>query len=194
MRVKIIHTSSNVLNFLIAISFSRANVKADVKYKNLQENHTDDIWNSSLASNAKVAFSGETRELGLGPQWAEEYLEQSIENVDAPSAQVGENPNFAYSKFMKFMRQEGDLPIEASPVTKTEELDDKWSSEFSENKSKELTGLSTVAQEADSGLSAIDDQNAAAGTWVNEFVKKKTAEGRSEFLNILILTILRTGF
>lgn len=140
-----------------------------------QETHTDDIWNNQpIVSNAKVAFLGETHELGLGPKWAEEYLEHSIDHPDATAAK-SENPDFAYSKFMKFMRQEGDLPIEtaAATVSNIEKLDSKWTSEFTETEStKPLETVSGESKEADTKvLSAIDEQSAVAGSWINEFTK-----------------------
>ena len=165
--------------------------------KNFQENHTDDIWNAPLAVGSKITFPGETSEFGLGPQWAEEYLEQSIENAESITVSgtdnlAQENPNFAYSKFMKFMRQENDNPVETVPISKTEEtLDNKWSSEFIKNEDdKEKLIDSADAKTESNILSAVDEQNAAAGSWVNEFTNDNTTEGKIMNIFYLILYFL----
>lgn len=125
-----------------------------------------------MISHARVSFPGETHELGLGPKWAQEYLEQSIDHPTSIKSEF-ENPDFAYSKFMKFMRQEGDIPIETGAASKVES-EDKWISEFTEVKSGNT--LETVNKEPNlndaSTLSAIDEQSAAAGSWLEEFNAK----------------------
>ncbi|XP_011498019.1 PREDICTED: peroxisomal targeting signal 1 receptor [Ceratosolen solmsi marchali] len=141
-----------------------------------QENHKDDIWNvQPIASNAKVAFPGETHELGLGPKWAEEYLEHSIDHPEAATAK-SENPDFAYSKFMKFMRQEGDLPIEAAPSPNTENLDNNWTANFTETADTKPSETTIEESKGDEthALSTVDEQSALATTWTNEFSKNKS--------------------
>lgn len=139
----------------------------------MQENHADDIWNTPVTSTTRIAFPGETHELGLGPRWAEEYLEHSIDNAEVAgkSSDNAENPNFAYSKFMKFMRQEGDLPVEAGTISPRENLDDKWSSEFTDGRNVPDTA-SGESNVEDGVLSAVDEELEAAGSWVEEFTKK----------------------
>ncbi|XP_058791839.1 peroxisomal targeting signal 1 receptor [Phymastichus coffea] len=141
-----------------------------------QEIHSDDIWNVHPVGDTKVAFPGETRELGLGPQWAEEYLEQRIE----PDGK--ENSEFAYSKFMKFMRQEGDLPLESAPVSNVQESFEKWTSEFTETentKPAEVVTDEKPKQDDPNPLSAVDEQNAVAGNWIDEFTNNDNQDTES---------------
>lgn len=130
-----------------------------------QETHSDDIWNSHAVGDTNVAFPGETGELGLGPKWAEEYLEHRIE----PDGK--ESSDFAYSKFMKFMRQEGDLPLQSAPVAGVEETFEKWTSEFTETESTKPAEVTdeTPKQDVPNVLSGVDEQNAVAGNWIDEF-------------------------
>lgn len=116
----------------------------------------------------------------MGPKWAEEYLEHSVDNVEKDVNQNGfvakpkealdnEDPNFAYSKFMKFMRQEGEIPIESgqSSLPNLEKLDDKWTEEFSAVKTTSKDN--DQSQDQDPVLSKVDEELAAAGTWAEEF-------------------------
>lgn len=79
---------------------------------------------------------------------------------------------------MKFMRQEGDVPIEAGSSSKVD-VDDKWISEFTEVKNgKSLDAVSKEPNFADANsLSAIDEQSAVAGSWLEEFNEKKDKSG-----------------
>ncbi|XP_023248143.1 peroxisomal targeting signal 1 receptor [Copidosoma floridanum] len=139
-----------------------------------QENHRDDIWNAHPAVlNTTVAFPGETRELGLNPKWAEEYLEQSIDHPDVNT----DSSDYASSKFMKFMRIEDN--VTHPNQSKTENVDNKWASEFVETqntKPVEASAQETAPAEPDGVLNAIDEMNTVAGTWVDEF----SQDGRSQ--------------
>jgi hypothetical protein len=115
--------------------------------------------------------------LGLGPKWAEEYLEHSIDHPEAATAN-SENPDFAYSKFMKFMRQEGDLPIEITPSSNTENLDSNWTTNFMETGN--VIPLNTTTEECKGDdantLSTDNEQSAQAASWTDEFSKKNSTE------------------
>lgn len=95
---------------------------------------------------------------------------------------------------MKFMRQEGDLPIEAAQASKTENLDSKWISEFTETTeiTKPVEKNSTESEVDDTNvLSAIDEQAAVIGSWVDEFAKHNpsTSTGKPNEYNIYSLMI-----
>ena len=113
----------------------------------------------------------------MGPKWAEEYLEHNIENPEASSKDVelpkpaegitSDEPNVAYSKFMKFMRQEESTPIEM-------EQEKKWSSEFTEE--KEATESPSATSESSGVLNKVEEELSTAGAWVEEF-NKSVAQG-----------------
>jgi hypothetical protein len=113
-------------------------------------------------------FAHDTQELGLGPKWAEEYVEQRIDTNADKSNIRDEDPDVTYSKFMKFMRQEGDIPIESGQRT-TASLDDtveEWIEQFHSDKQKTDDNTSDHAI-----LNKVEDQLTVAGTWMDEFIK-----------------------
>lgn len=71
-----------------------------------------------------------------------------------------EEPNIAYSKFMKFMRQEESNSIEEK---------NKWSSEFIEEKI--INDDAELSNENNVALNKVEEELAIAGTWVDEFNK-----------------------
>ncbi|XP_031844428.1 peroxisomal biogenesis factor 5 [Nomia melanderi] len=82
--------------------------------RHFSENHTDDIWHPNIQQHSNVVTQ-QTHELGLGPKWAEEYIEHSIDAIQTDineknTTETIENDHgkVAYSKFMKFMKQEGE--------------------------------------------------------------------------------------
>ncbi|XP_066603292.1 peroxisomal targeting signal 1 receptor [Prorops nasuta] len=141
--------------------------------RHFDEYHKDDIWNTPIMQNNPnvSAVSPETHELGLDPKWAEEYIEHSVDvkedEINRNSLRVektNEDPNLAYSKFMKFMRQEGDIPLENNQLTQSlKSTDESWAEEH--NKEIEQT------YEDSSVLNQVEEEIASAGTWVDEFSK-----------------------
>ena len=77
------------------------------------------------------------------------------------------------------MRQEGNLSLDSKPVSDVETLDDKWSTEYieTENVKPVESAIGEHANAVDDAnvLSAIDEQSAVAGSWVNEFTKDNPA-------------------
>ncbi|XP_014237057.1 peroxisomal targeting signal 1 receptor [Trichogramma pretiosum] len=159
---------------------------------NFQLYNTDNIWNtySSVPELVSQTFS-DTNELGFGPEWAKGYLgdvgpnarsiEQSfmnraaaqsfmdpsnfhppIEIVNNQQQGMTSNPDLAYSKFIKFMRQEGDLPLSEAEARVQE-----WTKELKEENEPKL-----MSKDSEKILSDVDEQNAVAGSWVEEFEKK----------------------
>lgn len=88
------------------------------------------------------------------------------------------DPNVSYSKFMKFMHQEGNLPqeIAAQGASKTDldlQADDsKWTEEFLDKQDKTAEN---EAIKGESVLNEVEVQSEAAGTWVDEFLKKDSS-------------------
>lgn len=104
-------------------------------------------------------------------------MEHNIENPEASSKDVElpkpaegistDEPKVAYSKFMKFMRQEESIPIEMEQAN-------KWSSEFTEEKI--ISENSVIASENNGVLNKVEEELATAGAWVEEF-NKSVAQG-----------------
>lgn len=87
------------------------------------------------------------------------------------------------------MRQEGDIPIEAGSASKIQ-TDDKWISEFTEVKnvnSSETDSKESILDDANI-LSSIDEQNAVAGSWLEEFNAKTEKPGgkKNDRIKVLI--------
>ncbi|XP_012282623.1 peroxisomal targeting signal 1 receptor [Orussus abietinus] len=147
--------------------------------RHFDERHADNIWDNAAESAVPEDVTGlnplETHELGLDPKWAEEYLEQSVEGTEktesaSPPDVEKEDPNLAYSKFMKFMHQEeASTESDQAFVTDCERLNEKWAEEFSATEETEK------ANEEEGVLNKVEEQLEAAGKWVEEFSKGSTA-------------------
>lgn len=110
----------------------------------------------------------------------EEYLEHSVNSAqDAVNkdnaAQIvkDEDPNFAYSKFMKFMKQEGDIEIA--------NLDDpigEWLEQYHADQQKTEDSSTNINVNSDSTvLNKVEEELEVAGTWIDEFVKENPSSG-----------------
>ncbi|XP_076180985.1 peroxisomal biogenesis factor 5 isoform X2 [Ptiloglossa arizonensis] len=146
--------------------------------------HTDDIWNPKIEQNSNILIQ-QTHELGLGPKWAEEYIEHSIDAIQndinkentTQTIENNDNPNFAYSKFMKFMKQEGDIPID----TNEESLPDfhitseEWTEQCKRNNEKSEDKTSSNSDQEGEVLSKAEEELAVAGRWINEFQKENVS-------------------
>lgn len=152
--------------------------------KQFEELHVDNIWNTSLIQQPTQEENTqflETHKLGLDSKWMEEYLEHSInsaqDNVDKDNeAQIikDEDPNYAYSRFMKFMKQEGDIPIE-STRTETANLDDpieEWIEQYHADQQKTKDSSINNINYDSTVLNKVEEELEAAGTWIDEFVKE----------------------
>lgn len=132
----------------------------------------------------KNMYFPETHELGLGPKWAEEYLEQSIDIVqddinknDVAQTIKDDDPNFAYSKFMKFMKQEGDIPIESKQtLLNLDDASEEWVEQYINRRKTESTEATNV-NDNDTILNKVEEELEAAGTWVNEYEKDSLSTG-----------------
>ncbi|XP_043277058.1 peroxisomal targeting signal 1 receptor isoform X2 [Venturia canescens] len=160
--------------------------------RHFAENHTDAIWNSSyseVVNNGaeKLAFEGNTtNELGLGPLWADEYLEHSV-NLDNniitkndPVTYDTEVPKNTtdHSKLMKYMSSK-ESEMEA------EKLDGKLDGN-SDSYEKWI-------EEATNGNSVLDGNGAteigSAEAWADE-LKQENAMTMGEWNKISSLNNL----
>ncbi|XP_026666782.1 peroxisomal targeting signal 1 receptor isoform X2 [Ceratina calcarata] len=149
--------------------------------RHFNEHHTDDIWVPELEQNANVTdlkLENQEHELGLDPKWAEDYMEHSIDvmesnmNMEHSKKEIEnkDNPNFEYSKFMKFMKQEGDTPIEdhqqSLPESPTTSKD--WTEEYETDAQKSGDNTSTENEITNKA----QEELAVAGSWIDEFAKE----------------------
>ncbi|XP_018301409.1 peroxisomal targeting signal 1 receptor isoform X2 [Mycetomoellerius zeteki] len=140
--------------------------------KSLDELHTDDIWNTSILPVQDEGTNYEINEFGLDPKWAEDFLEYKTDVVqdiinknDIAQINEDEEPNLAYSRFMKFMEREGDIPIESNQTAiNLNGTSEEWIEQFIENDAANLND-NTV-------LNKVEEELEFAGTWIDEFVKE----------------------
>lgn len=133
-----------------------------------------------------------SNELGLGPLWADEYLEHSVsadknigsnnvtqsckDRLESTNKQALESPHIEHSKFMKYMHQDSDSTIINNPqkISAISELDEKWSEEYTHGKSADHVIGTDVG--------ALDKANdATAEAWVDELKQENaSATGKSD--------------
>ncbi|XP_063986164.1 peroxisomal targeting signal 1 receptor [Diachasmimorpha longicaudata] len=133
--------------------------------------NADQIWSENALPRLPLP---ESNELGLGVQWAEDYFEHTLETSKKDEEKlkslddtITENPNIAYSKFMKFMHQEGDITSDVTEHNSASALSSKWSQEFAEQKEEAEKSLGNL----DGVLNKVEEELAVAGSWTNEFLK-----------------------
>lgn len=143
--------------------------------KSLDELHANDIWNASILPVQEEATSFDRiHEYGLDPKWAEDFLEYNTNTVqddtnknDIAQAKKDEDPNFAYSKFMKFMEREGDIPIESNQTAMNlNGTSEEWIEQFIDNNATSLVKNDNTV------LNKVEEELEAAGTWIDEFTKE----------------------
>lgn len=110
-------------------------------------------------------------EYGLDPKWAEDFLEYNTnvtqndtDKNDIAQAKEDEDPNFAYSKFMKFMEREGDIPSNQTAMN-LNGTSEEWIEQFIDNNASLVNNDNTV-------LNKVEEELEAAGTWIDEFTKE----------------------
>lgn len=160
----------------------------------------DNIWNTPSTQSTQrenIQFP-ETRKLGLDSKWMEEYLEHNVnseqENVNKNDAQIikDEDPNYAYSKFMKFMKQEGDIPIETQrEIANLDDPIEEWLEQYHADQQKtEDSSIDDINHDS-TVLNKVEEELEAAGTWIEEFVNENPSLGILGFsLEIYILYML----
>lgn len=148
--------------------------------RHFNEHHADNIWNPPGIEQPVTIPIQETHELGLGPKWAEEYIEHSIDAIqtdidkdDSTQTENSDNPNFAYSKFMKFMKQEGDIPIEKNRnlLADFEGTSEEWAEQYENNREAEDASSKNTTEEGEI-LNKVEEELAVAGSWIDEFEKE----------------------
>lgn len=149
--------------------------------------HAEDTWTTSLVKPAQEENKHlpDTHELGLDPKWAEEYLEHSIvatqnDNKDDVLTTKDEDPNFAYSKFMKFMKQEGDIPLENNQLANLDGGIEEWIEQYTDQ--QETNAVDSVKDD-NTVSNKVEEDLQVAGSWIDEFVKENpSAEGNIDSL------------
>lgn len=149
-----------------------------------EDPHEEEIWNAAAAARKKDGPEEEVFELGFGPKWAQEYLEQSLSDeadwvssaskeTDSNSKELQDNarellqsvddPKFTYSKFMKFMHQvgEGEITIEDGQV-----IGDKTFTDHENPSTKEADAWASEFSTQKSTEAQTKDE---ATSWTEEF-------------------------
>lgn len=149
--------------------------------RHFNEHHADDIWHHEVEQNI---LSHQKHELGLGPKWAEEYIEHSIDsiqnniNIEHPTEAIenNDNPNFEYSKFMKFMKQEGDVSIENNQESLPDfhNMSKDWTEQYEKDNQKSEDKISNENQETEV-TNKIEEELTVADNWIDEFQKESTS-------------------
>ena len=155
----------------------------------IQEHHADDIWHPEEENNSNI-LNNQKHEFGLGPKWAEEYIEHSIDaiqsniNIENPIEIIenNDNPNFEYSKFMKFMKQEGEIPIENNQdsLPNFHDTSKKWIEQYKKDNQKSEDIISSVNRENEM-INKVEEELAVAGNWIDEFQKENVSTGLQTF-------------
>ncbi|XP_076633742.1 peroxisomal biogenesis factor 5 isoform X1 [Colletes latitarsis] len=165
--------------------------------RHFNEHHTDDIWNPEIEQNSNILIQ-QTHELGLGPKWAEEYIEHSIDAIQSDineankteTIENSDNPNFAYSKFMKFMQQEGDIPLDSNEKSLPDfhTTSEEWTEQYENSNEKSEDKTSSNSDQEVEVLNKVEEELAVAGKWVNEFQKEDASSEadnyESDFLRL----------
>lgn len=148
--------------------------------KQFEEHHVDNIWNTPLTQSTQEENTQflETSKLGLDSKWVEDYLEHNInsvqDNINKNNAQIikDEDPNYAYSRFMKFMKQEGDIPIEAQrEIANLDDGIEELEQYFVHKQKPEDSSIDNINYD-DTVLNKVEEELEVAGTWIDEFVKE----------------------
>ncbi|XP_003690158.1 peroxisomal targeting signal 1 receptor [Apis florea] len=149
--------------------------------RHFNEHHADDIWHPEEENNSNI-LNNQKHEFGLGPKWAEEYIEHSIDaiqsniNIENPIEIIenNDNPNFEYSKFMKFMKQEGEISIENNQDSLPNDTSKKWIEQYKKDNEKSEDTISSVNQENEM-INKVEEELAVAGNWIDEFQKENVS-------------------
>lgn len=122
--------------------------------------------------------------MGLGPKWAEEYIEHSIDAIQSninmehstEAIENNDNPNFEYSKFMKFMKQEGDIPAENNQESLPDfpNASKEWIEQYDNDNetSEDKVSISDSQENEVTNKQQIEEESAVAGNWIDEFQKE----------------------
>lgn len=152
--------------------------------RHFNEHHTDDIWNPESEQNPNIEIQ-QQHELGLGPKWAEEYIEHSIDaiqndmNIDNATQPIenNDNHNFAYSKFMKFMKQEGDILVDndQESLPDLQDSSKEWTEQFEKINEQSENKVSDNNTQEDEILNKVEKESVVVDKWIDEFQKESTS-------------------
>ncbi|XP_076242376.1 peroxisomal biogenesis factor 5 isoform X2 [Calliopsis andreniformis] len=151
--------------------------------RHFSEHHTDDIWNPEIEQDSNTLIQ-QTHELGLGPKWAEEYIEHSIdalqndinnENTGKPAGD-NDDPNFPHSKFMKFMKQDAPVDDNQESLPDLHSTSKEWEEQYDKDEETALEKTSTENSPENKVSDNAEEELAAAGSWIDEFQKENASE------------------
>ncbi|KYN04245.1 Peroxisomal targeting signal 1 receptor [Cyphomyrmex costatus] len=134
--------------------------------QSLDELNADVIWNASvLPVQEEEGANDEINEFGLDPKWAEDFLEyktdvvEDIINKNDIQILEDEEPKLAYSRFMKFMEREGDIPIESNQTINLNGTSEEWVEQFIDNEAVNVIPLNdnTVLNKVEEELESAED-------------------------------------
>ncbi|KYM84407.1 Peroxisomal targeting signal 1 receptor, partial [Atta colombica] len=155
--------------------------------KSLDELNADDIWNASiLPVQEEEGTNYEINEFGLDPKWAEDFLEYKTDAVqditnknNIVQIKEAEEPKLAYSRFMKFMEREGDIPIESNQTAiNLNGTSEEWIEQFIENDAANLND-NTVLNKVEEELEFAGDNMESLWKRFQEEWDKISADGNS---------------
>lgn len=109
----------------------------------------------------------QTQDLGLNPNWAEEYIERSIDIVGNKDVDKNGDP-----EFMKLLQQRSDVPIESKQKCpfNLEGTAGELIEEYFTNESK--LDDNATSSSTDTFLNSVEEELEAAGTgWADEFIQ-----------------------
>lgn len=94
-----------------------------------------------------------------------------------------DNPNFAYSKFMKFMKQEGDISVEndQESLPDFQGSSEEWTEQFEKSNKKSEDKVSDNNTEKDEVSNKVEKEQIVADNWIDEFQKESTSSGQCFF-------------
>lgn len=135
-------------------------------------------------------------EFGLDPKWAEDFLECNTDAVQDNTkkndvqTKEDEDPNFAYSKFMKFMERESEcIPIENQTSINLNGTSEEWIEQYIDQQETDNNAASLVNND-DTVLNKVEEELEASGTWIDEFTKENPAGDIFNFYFLKVSTFV----
>ncbi|XP_020291067.1 peroxisomal targeting signal 1 receptor isoform X2 [Pseudomyrmex gracilis] len=133
--------------------------------KEFEELHAKDIWNTAVVQPAQKETAKFFESHDIASNWAEDYQECNIDTVqdiskDIAQTKKDEDPNFAHSKFMKFMKQEGGIPIESTQLAGLDSAE--WIEQYHTENQQQKTNDGTTVDNGEEYLNKVEEELGAA--------------------------------
>ncbi|KAG7188442.1 hypothetical protein KM043_008083 [Ampulex compressa] len=128
--------------------------------RHFNEHRPENTWNAPMMEHGPSANLHEIHEFGLGPKWAEDYLEQSIDVTQSD------------------INKSSDIPLEQSQKVLPELLSttEDWVEQYEQNDNAAVTEEHDNTNDETTVLNKVEEDLAAAGTWIEEFEKESSVE------------------